>query len=330
MRKVNLIEKKDVVLSETEDDYNWSEIRNRLNRRMSHHGRKVDSHTKAVILKVVLFLVHTISISTKKACRIVNKMFHKSNGSSECWLNQMNEEEEDDIENEDEETRNADDNHDTIRDEVVDFIRDRLGNGFIVKVKHVQEYLREEKKIEWKYEQVRRYLLSIGATFGITQLNPSSIRPRDYSTRVAEFIGKYDEALKLQAKGEASLIYLDESTFYTNMASKYSWHFHDPTNSLNNDLLSRDFNVGKSFKLVHAVCQEGLVGIPTIRNRNPLKIDHPNLNAFAFQGSAEMMIEPKEHSSKTPVAFDSDLFIRYVSQVLIPSIDQDLLSHKIL
>jgi hypothetical protein len=197
-------------------------------------------------------------------------------------------------------------------------------------VKHVKQFINENHKIDLNYEQVRNLLLSIGATFGIVQLNPTAIQPRNYHNIILDFINKYDKALKLEKENKALIFYLDESSFYTNMSSNRSWQFRDSNNNFNTNLINRDFNVGKHLKLIHCISREGLVGQSTFGMEKINFFKEQFSNIFCYKNSAELILVPKTSNINLQVAIDSDLFLIYIEKVLIPSCEEILKGRKMI
>lgn len=167
----------------------------------------------------------------------------------------------------------------------------------------LQNFLHDECEIEVHRSTVRRWLRRIDYRWRRSHcIGIQSKSVRDKRLRI--FLREYSEALQSQSRGEAVIVYTDESFIHTGHHWRYGWF------ALSNEV-KRKCNRGKRLILLHAMTKDGLL----VKDKSIAASD----DVMRVERTAELIFPGLNMNEDYHESMNGEVFAAWVEKRLIPA-----------
>ena len=128
-----------------------------------------------------------------------------------------------------------------------------------------------------------------------------------------EFYSKLDAALKLEARGDAVIIYMDETYCHLQHIPSKMW-FRDV--DIGTERSERSRNKGSLAIILHAICKDGWVMVADEDGQPPVVGEWQSGNAQ----TCEMVFRGKVGKGDYHANMDGDMFLKWINERFVPTV----------
>ena len=210
----------------------------------------------------------------------------------------------------------GDGNH-ILKREHLDSMRKLVDNnnkkaGGMTNIRHIRDHLQRKFGVRYKRQAIY-YALRV--RLGYVYSKPTSrcvIVTEKRKQRLRKHFLQRDLALKMQSRGEAVIVYMDESYVHQNHFPKECWYHPDrPT-------VTRPAGKGQRCIIVHAITKDGLLRYCPLGDDNP---PAPGEFDSGIYTTAEMVYRAKSARGDYHDQMDCDTFMMWVERRMLPAFE---------
>jgi hypothetical protein len=197
---------------------------------------------------------------------------------------------------------------------VLEFLDEKQNDGCTVSLSALKAFLEQRHQLVIPTRQLRDRLHGMGLQYGVAlsarHVNTQSERWQQWR---ASYAVRWAQALELERKGEAVIVYMDESYVHAHHRRRYTWYA--PESDLGRSVRCVG-GKGELLIMVHAITSSGLLAATDEKGR----YFEPAFDATGKQRSAELL-----YSAKSPPNddyhnhFDAVMFERWIKNRLLPA-----------